>query len=243
MADENQEVQQPVVETGADQPAAEVTLDSFLGTDDNSGSPVVSPPKEDKRDFKTWAEKEKQRADKLEAELKTLRQPPVVPEQNVTPESLANDPGVQYLRQMIREEMQSTVSPLTAQQQRIEQETIFAKYKDDAIFKTFGPEVASAYQSGYKSGNLDTDFQEAIKTVFWNHRDEYGRAEREIGMEQGYKAKNFKASGGIVGRATTPQGGDDFEKRYREGTLSNQEFAENQDRIADIDRADRAAGR
>jgi len=238
MADET-EIQNTGSEAGSEQSQEDVTLDSFLGTE-TAVETTERQTKEttDTRDFKKWAEKERARADKLEAELQSLKSQKEQ-KSEFNPEEAENDPGVKFFLDKIDERISQRIQPLTQVQQREQQEKVLSEYNQDPIFRTLNREISKAYESLPKTGNFKQDLDFAFNYTKGKYQDDIARANREVGQEEGFKGRVLKQSGGMTGRPTVPQLKDDFEKRYYEGNLSTQEFKENQARIREIDRRDR----
>lgn len=229
-----------------DQSTTTPTLDDFLGTETQESTPAEPDTEKIAKKAKDFdgllpkyqaSEKELKQ---LRAELESLKtQPTTTPTAGFDPEVAKNDPGVNFLLDQLEARVAQRIAPLTAEKQREQDEQAFSTFTQDPYMSALWPQAEAALKKTDPSLSMAQRTEEARKNVILNHLPDIIEASKQVGIETGYKAKNLKASGGLVGKPTVSAGKDDFAERYERGELSTEEMRENMDKIAEIDRQQR----
>lgn len=187
--------------------------------------------------FQTLAKEQRARIAELESQLSQKSAP------EPQYQDLQNDPGVQMLEQIIARRVEAALSPITSATKEQQEAQVWQEFQQKDYVGALLPQIQEEYSNlPNKTGNLAQDLEIARLVTIGKYQSEIARASREVGQEEGYKARNLKLSGGLTGKATVPPSKNDFAQRYRNGQLSVEEMRDNWKRIEEIDREDRTKG-
>lgn len=246
MADEQDTTTTQTEETSSstDQSTVTPSLDDFLGTETETST--VSQPDTEKlakkaHDFDGLLPKyqaAERRAKELEAKLAAFETAPAQPT-TFDPEAAKNDPGVNFLLDQLEARVAQRIAPLTAEKQREQDKTAFEAYWSDPYTSSLKDAAQTALRQTDPAQPMSVRTEQAMKNFLYENRGILAQAHLEVGQEQGFKAKQLKQSGGLVGKPSVPAAKDDFADRYRAGELTTEEMRENMDKIQELDRQER----